>query len=217
MATDDFSKWIEAKAFASIKDKDVSWFIWKNIVCRFGIPQSIISDNGPQFDSRVYRNFCQQLKIKNLYSIPRYLQSNGLAKDSNKTLLTTLKKRLDSAKDKWVDELPGVLWAYRTTARRLTDISPSALTYGVEAIILTEIGMPTLQIDVPEQLSTKSIVKDLDTTDELRETAVIRIASYHRRLENLYNRRVKPRVFQPGDLVLRKVFKNTANLVAGKF
>ena len=70
VATDYFSKWIEADAFSSIKDRDVTRFIWKNIVCRFGIPRSIVSDNGPQFDSRVYWNFCQELKIKNLYSTP---------------------------------------------------------------------------------------------------------------------------------------------------
>ena len=77
VTTDYFSKLIEADSFVSIKDRDVTRFIWKNIVCRFGIPRSIVSDNGPQFDSRVYRDFCQELKIKNLYSTPRYPQSNG--------------------------------------------------------------------------------------------------------------------------------------------
>ena len=70
VAIDYFSKWIEAEAFALIKDKDVTQFIWKNIVCKFGIPRSIVPDNGPQFDSWAYRNFCQELKIKNLYSTP---------------------------------------------------------------------------------------------------------------------------------------------------
>ena len=88
-------------------------------------------------------------KDKNLYSTPRYRQSNGLAEASNKTLLTALKKRLDSAKGKWVDELPEVLWAYRTTARKPTGISPFAITYGMEAIIPMEIGMPTIRTDVP--------------------------------------------------------------------
>ena len=87
----------------------------------------------------------------------------------------------------------------------------------MEVIIPTEIGMPTLRIDVPEKLNIESIIKDLDTANELRETAAVRIASYHRRFANLYNRRVKPRVFQPGDLVLRKVFENTTYPVAGKF
>ena len=109
IATDYFSKWIEADPFSSIKDRDVTRFIWKNIVCRFGIPRSIVSDNGPQFDSRVYQDFFQELKIKNLYSTPQYPQTNGQAEASNKTLLTALKRRLDSAKGKWVEELSGVL------------------------------------------------------------------------------------------------------------
>ena len=100
VATDYFNKWIEADAFASIKDRDVTRFIWKNIVCWFGIPRSIISDNVPQFDNRVYRDFFQELNIRNLYSTPRYPQSNDQAEASKKTLLTALKKRLDSAKGK---------------------------------------------------------------------------------------------------------------------
>ena len=217
VATDYFSKWIEAEAFSSIKDRDVTQFIWKNIVCQFGIPRSIVFDNRPQFDSRVYRNFCYELKIKNLYSTPRYPQSNGLAKASNKTLLTALKKRLDSAKGKWVDELPGVLWAYRTTARKPTGISPFAITYEMEAIFPTEIGMPTIRTDIPERGNTYLMVKDLDTFDELRESAAICITSYQSRLANSYNKRVKPRMFQPGNLVLRTIFENTADPNAGKF
>ena len=73
------------------------------------IPQSIVTDNGSQFDSIVYRNFYHELKVRNLYLTPRYPQSNGQAEASNKTLLTTLKKRLHSAKGKWAEELPGVL------------------------------------------------------------------------------------------------------------
>ena len=216
VATDYFSKWIEAEAFASIKDKDVVRFLWKSIVCRYGIPRSIVSDNGPQFDSRVYRDFCEGLSIKNLYSTPRYPQSNGQAEASNKTILTALKKRLDSAKGKWVDELPGVLWAYRTTSRRPTGISPFALTYGMEAVIPTEIGMPTLRTDTPEQSNNEAVAENLDMADELREAASIRMASYQKRLANWYNKRTKPRTFQPGDFVLRKVFENTADPTAGK-
>ena len=62
-------------------------------MCRFGIPQSIVTNNEPQFDSRVYMSFCSELKIKNLYLTPRYPQSNGQAEASNKTLLLDLKKR----------------------------------------------------------------------------------------------------------------------------
>ena len=87
----------------------------------------------------------------------------------------------------------------------------------MEAIVPTEISMPTLRTDILEQSNTESTIKDLDMADELREVAAVRITSYHRRLENLYNRRMKPRIFQPGDLVLRKVFENSANPSAEKF
>ena len=112
VATDYFSKWVEAKAYTSIKDKDITKFVWKNIVYRFGIPQTIIVDNGPQFDSAAFRTFCSELKIKNLYSTPWYPQSNGQVEATNKTLLYALKKMLEQAKEKWVEELLDVLWAY---------------------------------------------------------------------------------------------------------
>ena len=135
-------------------------------MCRFGIPKSIVSNNGPQFDSQVYRNFCHKLKIKILYSTPRYPQSNGLVEASNKTLLTALKKRFDSAKGKWVDELPEVLWAYRTTARKPTGISPFTITFGMEAIIPMEIGMPTIQTNTLEQGNTELMIKELENTTD---------------------------------------------------
>ena len=77
--------------------------------------------------------------------------------------------------------------------------------------------MPTIQTEMPEQENAELVIKDLDTVDELQESAAVRIASYQCRLENSYNKRVKPWMFQPGDLVLRKVFENTADLMGGKF
>ena len=78
----------------------------------------------------------------------------------------------------------------------------------METIIPTKIKVPTLQIEIPRKVNAKAVVKDLDMIDELREVTAMRIASYQQRLTNLYNRRVKPRAFRAGDLVLRKVFKN---------
>ena len=116
-----------------------------------------------------------------------------------------------------MDELPGVLWAYRTATRMPTVISTFALTYGMEAIVPKKIGMLTLRTDILEQSNTESVIKDLDMVDKLCEAAAMRIESYHNRLANLYNRRVKLRMFQPRDLVIRKVFKNIAVPSVGKF
>ena len=116
-----------------------------------------------------------------------------------------------------MEELPGVLLAYRTTARKPTGVSPFALTYGMEAVIPTEIGLPTVRTATTESANEESIIRELDTSDELREVAAIRVASYQRRLANSYNKWVRPRMFQSGDLVLRKVFENTVDPTTGKF
>ena len=116
-----------------------------------------------------------------------------------------------------MEELIEVLWAYRTTTRKPTGISPFALTYGMESVIPAEIGLPTIRTTMPESENAESIARELDVSDELREAATICITSYQRRLANSYNRRVKPRVFWSGDLVLRKVFENTADPTARKF
>ena len=113
--------------------------------------------------------------------------------------------------------MPRVLWAYRTTARKPTGVSPFVLIYGVEVVIPIEIGLPTIRTATPKSENEESMIRELDTSNELREAAAIRVASYQRRFANFYNKQVKPRVFQSGDLVLRKVFKNTADPTAGKF
>ena len=116
-----------------------------------------------------------------------------------------------------MDELLGVLRAYRTTTRKSTRVSSFTLTYGKEAIIPIEIGMPMLRTEVPGTVNAEAISKDLDMADELWEAIAIRIASYQQRMINLYNKHIKPHALQAKDLVLRKVFENTADLAAGNF
>ena len=77
VAVDYFTKWAEAEALANIRDINVKNFVWKNIVTRFGVPNSLVSDNGLQFNSKAFRAFCSDLDIKNKYSTPAYPQSNG--------------------------------------------------------------------------------------------------------------------------------------------
>ena len=109
MAVDYFTKWAEAEALANIQDVDVKKFVWRNIVTRFGVPKSLVSDNELQFDSKAFLKFCSNLGIKNKYSTPAYLQSNGQAKATNKAIVNELKKRLEGAKGRWAEELPNVL------------------------------------------------------------------------------------------------------------
>ena len=70
---DYFTKWVEAEPLANIRDVETKRFVWKNIVTRFGIPHTLILDNGLQFDSKAFRKYCCDLGITNRYSISAYL------------------------------------------------------------------------------------------------------------------------------------------------
>ena len=132
--------------------------------------------------------------------------------------MNALKKRLEQAKGKWVEELPGVLWAYRTTFGRPTGNTPFALAYGMDAVIPTEIGLPTIRIEAGRQDDANAeLGRNLDWADEVRETASIRMTYYQQRTAAHYNRKVRPRSFKSGTLVLRKVFEKTVETGARKF
>ena len=75
VAVDYFTKWEEVEALANIRDVNVKKFMWKNT--RFGVLDSFIFDNGLQFDSRAFCEFCSDLSIKNRYSTTAYPQSNS--------------------------------------------------------------------------------------------------------------------------------------------
>ena len=77
IAIDYFTKWVEAKTLSTITGAKVQSFVWKNIVCRFGIPRMIILDNGRQFDNQEFKSFCLELRIKNQFSSPEHPQANG--------------------------------------------------------------------------------------------------------------------------------------------
>ena len=172
--TDYFTKWVEADPLANIRDIDVKRFIWKNIVTRLKIPHTLILDNGLQFDSKAFRQYCSDLGIKNRYSTLTYPQGNGQAKVVNKVIVNGLKKRLDEAKGKWVEELPNVLWTYRTMPRLSTGETPFSMTYGVEVVIPLEIGFPTLRTNAFTPNGNNGLLeKSLDLIEERRESAMV--------------------------------------------
>jgi hypothetical protein len=215
--TDYFSKWIEAEAFSQVTDREVVSFIKRNILTRFGIPAEIICDNGSQFISRRTTNFCESWGIKMITSTPVHPQANGQAEFSNKIIINNLKKRLKEKKGKWAEELPFALWADRTTSKNATGQTPFSLVFGAEAVIPTEMVIPTARSGLQNpQDNDRALMENLETVDELRDAARFRIAAYQQRITKAYNKNIRIRRFQVGDLVLRKAFQNTTKASDGK-
>jgi len=101
--TDYFTKWVEAEAYHQVRDREVKNFIWKNVICRFGVPKEIVTDNGSQFISFDFQDFCKDWGIQLSFSTPRYPQANGQAESTNKTVINIIKRRLEKAKGLWAD------------------------------------------------------------------------------------------------------------------
>uniref|UniRef100_A0A2N9ET33 Uncharacterized protein n=1 Tax=Fagus sylvatica TaxID=28930 RepID=A0A2N9ET33_FAGSY len=214
---DYFTKWVEAEPLATITEKNIRGFVWKAIICRFGIPRAFISDNGRQFDNSPFREFCEELGIHNHYSSPGHPQANGQVEVTNRSLLKMIKTRLEGAKGLWPEELPNILWAYRTTARTPTGETPFRLTYGTEAVIPVEVGLTTWRTNnYDEESNDAQLRSNLDLVDEIRDQAEARTRVYQQRMARYYDRRVKHREFKVGDLVLRKVTLATKDPTQGK-
>ena len=156
----------------------------ENIVTWFGIPHTLISDNGLQFNSKSFRRYCCDLGITNRYSTSAYSQGNGQAKIVNKVIVGGLKKRLDDAMRKWVEELSRVLWTYRTTPRRSTRETPFSISYGAEVVIPLETGFPTLRTSFFTPSNNDELLgKSLDLIEERRENVMVQLAYYQHKLK----------------------------------
>ena len=136
---------------------------------------------------------------------------------TNQTLLKIIKTKLDDAKGAWPEKLPNVLWAYSTTARTPTGETPFKLTYGTEAMIPVEVGVTsTRQVAFNEEENDDKLRLNLDCLDEVREEASCRMTKYQQKMAEYYNKKVKLRQLDIGDLVLCKVTTATKDPVQGK-
>ena len=181
---------------AIITKKNVRGFIWKSIICRFGIPRVFLSNNGKQFDNNVFRDFYQQLRIKNHYSSLAHPQANGQVEVTNRSLLKMIKTRLEGAKGIWPDELPSVLWAYQMTARIPIEETPICLAFGSEAVISVEIGLTNYRVSYHDERRNEEEMRlQLDLLDEVRMTAEQRVTRYQDLMAKHYNAKLKPRHF----------------------
>ena len=156
----------------------------------------LVSDNGKQFDNSAFKSFYSELGIRNHYSSSAHPQANGQVEVTNKTLLKIIKTRLEGAKGIWPEELPSVLWAYRTTVRTPTGETPFRLAYGADAVIPAEIGLTSYRVQsYTEGKNEEAMRLQLDLVDEVRAIAEQRLARYQNLMSKNYDSRVKHRDF----------------------
>jgi hypothetical protein len=197
-----FTKWIEARAFSTIASKTAQKFFWQNIVWRFEVPSELTVDNGKQFDSQDFREFCCSIGTKPVFASVYHPQFNGVVERANGKIFSAIKKRLlDDKKGKWADQLPEVVWALNMTECRATGFTPFRLMYGSEAMTLQELkhGSPR---------TNKSAVPDVDeptSKDLINGDCVLALQAldkYQVQTKAWRDNTVVPREFNEGNLVL---------------
>ncbi|GJY64269.1 reverse transcriptase domain-containing protein [Tanacetum coccineum] len=195
---------IEAKPVATITCNQVKKIVWDNIVCRFGLLGEIISDNGKQLRDNPCKDWCEKLCIRQRFASVKHPQANELVERANRSLGEGIKVRLDARSKNWIEEISHVLWAHHTMIKSSNGDTPFSLTYGMEAVIPAEIGMPTLRTEEVDMVQTNEALGiNLDLLEERREHAMIREAKSKAKIEKYYNSKVRSTSFKPGDLVYR--------------
>ncbi|KAK8944375.1 hypothetical protein KSP39_PZI007758 [Platanthera zijinensis] len=209
---DYFSKWLEIKALAKVTSQVISNFIWGEIICRHGLPQAIVTDNCPQFASEEFISFCTQLGIDLRFASVHHPRSNGQVEAANKIIVHLLKKKVENLKGNWVEQLPSVLWALRTTPNTATGETPFKLSNECEAVLPVEFEVRSPRVAAVGEggeawrlENEEGLRLSLDMVEELRDVAAIRQEEIKRRMARYFDKHIRVKQFAEGDLVLKKV------------
>jgi transposase InsO family protein len=195
VAVDKFSKWIEARPITNLRaEQSVSFFT--DIIHHFGVPNSIITDNGSQFTGRKFLEFCDKHHICVDWAAVAYPQTNGQVEGANGMILQGLKPRifdrLKKSGQKWLQELPAVVWSLRTTPSRATGFTSFFLVYGAEAFLPTDLeyGSPRVK-GYDEGINQQAREDSLDQLDEARTVALMHSTRYQQALRWYQTRKIR--------------------------
>jgi transposase InsO family protein len=186
VAIDKFYKWIEVRPLTSIRSEQAVAF-FTNIIHRFRVPNSSITDNGTQFTGKKFLDFCEDHHIRVDWAAVAHPMTNGQVEHANGMILQGLKPRIYNDLNKfgkrWMKELSSVVWSLRTTPSRATDFSPFFLVYGAEAVLPTDLeyGSPRTRA-YDDQSNQTSREDSLDQLEEARDVALLHSTRYQQSL-----------------------------------
>nr|XP_027071963.1 uncharacterized protein K02A2.6-like [Coffea arabica] len=184
----------------------VADFLRKHIICRFGIPETLITDNAKNLNNDMVDGLCEQFKIRRRNSSIYRPQMNGAVETTNKNLKKIIRKMIERHRD-WHEKLPYALMAYRTAIRTSIGATPYNLMYGMEAVLPAEVEILSLRILMEAKLDEADWVKQrheqLSLIDEKRLSAICHGQCYQKRVARAYNKK----------LVLVQVFLHLVDVI----
>jgi transposase InsO family protein len=205
VAMDYFTKWtkvipLKNMTLKNVTHKEVIYFILEHIVHRFGIPQTLITDQGSSFMSHQVRQFAESLKIKLLSSSPYYTLANGHAESSNMTLIKLIKKKIKENPKRWHEVLSEILWTHSISKQSATKVTTFELVYGPETVLPVKVNLDALRIARQNELSAVDyhnlMLDRLDEVSDERMKALWEIERDKLTVARAYNNGVKEKHFR---------------------
>uniref|UniRef100_A0A2N9G031 Integrase catalytic domain-containing protein n=1 Tax=Fagus sylvatica TaxID=28930 RepID=A0A2N9G031_FAGSY len=209
VATEYFTKWVEAIPLRKATGAAVANFIREHIITRFGIPYKLVTDNGTPFINKDVREMLEHYRVKHRRSTPYYPQGNGQAEATNRMLLRILSKMVFDYGNDWKAHLADVLWAYRSSPKTATGFTPFSLVYGTDTISPTELVVPSprvmqgSELEVDANICAEARMADLEGLDEARDLAKAKSQRNYQKMANVYSKALRVRIFAEGQMVLR--------------
>ncbi|GJV69913.1 reverse transcriptase domain-containing protein [Tanacetum coccineum] len=162
---------------------------WMTPICEYLAKEILPEDKkkARAFRDNPFKDWCEKLCIRQYFASVKHPQANGLVERANRSLGEGIKARLDERSKDWIEQLSHILWAHRTMIKSSNGETPFSLTYGTEAVIPVEIGMPTLrtaEIDLTK--NNEALGMNLDLIEERREQAAIQ-EQKQEKMERNYN------------------------------
>jgi hypothetical protein len=209
MATDYFSKWVEAVPLRNMTHREVIDFVTTHIIHRFGVPQTLTTYQGTTFMSKQFKEFTSSLGVKLLNSSPYYAQANGQAEASNKTLIRLIKKKMEDKPRRWHEVLHEALWVYRTSQHGASKVTPFELVYGQETVMPVEVRLQMCRVARQDLLSAEDyrehMMDSIDDISEKRFKVLEEIEKKKLWVARAYNKKVREKPFQVNDLVWKMI------------
>ena len=166
-------------------------------------------DQASSFISKEVRDFAESYKIKILNSSPYYAQANGQAESSNKILIRLIKKKIEENPRRWHEVLSEALWAHRISRHGTTKVTPFELVYGQEAVLPVEVNLDAYRLAKQNNFSAVDyydlMMDNIDEVSDKRMQALKEIENDKLRVARAYNKKVRPKSFQVGELVWKMI------------
>jgi len=208
VAIDYFTKWVEATSYASVTRNVVIRFIKKEIICWYGLPKKIITNNATNLNNKMMKEMCEDFKIQHHNFTPYQPKINGAVEAANKNIKKIVQKMIVSYKD-WHEMLPFALHGYRTFVRSSTRATPFSLVYKMEVMLSFEVEVPSLRILAESGLEelkwAQARFDQLNLIEGKRLATMSHGRLYQSRVKNTFDKRVCLHKFSEEDLVLKKV------------